>query len=302
MMGAMELPTVGWIGAIGISMILIVWFVFVKTASNPLLVLAFAEFSANWAIPILSIAYLVSPLGADLRDNTGVHLKLAKFRGYTTSTLAGSPPSLGPELVASGSAAGGADQDRELGEPGGRTSDFEGADKRTPGDDVPALEDHIDARSASDGDGGALSPPPSATHIPHATETTESLLLEGFKIMFMDVAVQCCISLGIYLALAKDAAEAYQLTALQSALPTYGMGTFGLGLAEPCARIRCFTLTLVFICPIRSLRRWHGRCVNCSGSILRLFVSRRDAYLTIAFCMRSSDEARGAAAPCRRAR
>jgi hypothetical protein len=47
--------------------------------------------------------------------------------------------------------------------------------------------------------------------------------------MFMDVAVQCCISLGIYLALAKDAAEAYQLTALQSALPTYGMGTFGLG-------------------------------------------------------------------------
>jgi hypothetical protein len=129
MMGAMELPTVGWIGAVGISMILIVWFVFVKTASNPLLVLAFAEFSANWAIPILSIAYLVSPLGADLRDNTGVHLQLAKFRGYVTSTLTGSPPSLGPELVAAGSAAGGAAQDSELGDPGGRARDFEGAGK-----------------------------------------------------------------------------------------------------------------------------------------------------------------------------
>jgi hypothetical protein len=262
MMGAMELPTVGWIGAIGISMILIVWFVFVKSASNPLLVLAFAEFSSSWAVPILSVAYLVSPLGADLRANTGVHLRLATFRGYATSTLTGMPPSLGPGLAASsGHSAAGAEQDDELGGKADRCpSDKEGEDKRTFANDDPGVEDASDAMALTNG-GGATSPPPPASHLPQATESTHALLLEGFKIMFMDVAVQCCISLGIYLALAKGGAEAYQLTALQSALPTYGMGAYQLVPVDAYDLLHP-ALTWVPSCRFRSVRNWNGRCVH----------------------------------------
>jgi hypothetical protein len=271
MMGAMELPTVGWIGAIGISLILIVWFVFVKTASNPLLVLAFAEFSSSWAVPILSVAYLVSPLGADLRANTGVHLQLAKFRGYMTSTLTGSPPSLGPGLVASSAHSATTEQDGALGEADRCPSDVQGEDKRTPANEDTGVDDASDAVSLSNG-GGATSPPPPASHLPQATESTQALLLEGFKIMFMDVAVQCCISLGIYLALAKDAAEAYQLTALQSALPTYGMGT----LRTPSVPVdACDSLhpaltwaPLMSFFSQRTQLEWEVRTLTC-GKILR---------------------------------
>lgn len=49
-------------------------------------------------------------------------------------------------------------------------------------------------------------------------------------IMCMDVMVQLSKSLAIYLALASDAATAYQLTALDSYLPQYGMA-YTLGMA-----------------------------------------------------------------------
>jgi len=61
-------------------------------------------------------------------------------------------------------------------------------------------------------------------------EDTKTLLVDGLKIMFMDVTIQCCISLSIYLAVTKDGAVGYQLAAMQAALPTYGfayaLGTF----------------------------------------------------------------------------
>jgi hypothetical protein len=205
MMGAMELPTVGWIGAISLAMIPIIWFTSKDGASNPILVLAFAEFTSNWVLPILAIAYLVSPLGADLREHTGVVLRVSKFRDYAASQFASTT--------------------RNEAADANDTAISDGApETATPKEEnVLLAEPQIGHASCAMGE--AVQEPGAVSESPPPPETTKSLLKEGLKIMFMDVAVQCCISLSIYLALSRNAAEAYQLTALQSALPTYGIGT-----------------------------------------------------------------------------
>eukprot|EP00984_Skeletonema_dohrnii_P000584 scaffold189_cov124-Skeletonema_dohrnii-CCMP3373.AAC.5 len=66
----------------------------------------------------------------------------------------------------------------------------------------------------------------------HETTDTSAATLakEGLCIMACDLAVQLSKSLAIYLALATDAATAYQLTALESYLPSYGVA-WTLGMA-----------------------------------------------------------------------
>lgn len=206
MLGAMELSTVGWLGSISLSLILIVWFTSINGASNPLLVLAGAEFAAAWVLPILSILYLVGPLGADLRLHTGVHLQLHKMKSYWKDLRENSEPGLTEQRNA---------YDEINHEAGGVEAETE--EKETL-PDSRVVESGEPGETA--GGGEALAPPPPAP------QSTKALLKEGLKIMFMDVAIQCCISLSIYLALANNAAEGYQLTALQSALPTYGIGKY----------------------------------------------------------------------------
>jgi len=79
-----------------------------------------------------------------------------------------------------------------------------------------------------DGDSGVAEQQQQQGAAPPPPEDTKTLLIDGLKIMFMDVTIQCCISLSIYLAVTRDGAVGYQLAALQSALPAYGFA-YALG-------------------------------------------------------------------------
>jgi hypothetical protein len=227
MMGAMELSTVGWIGAMSLAMLPIIWFTSNANSSNPILILALGEFASNWTLPVLAIAYLVCPLGAELREHTGVHLQINKVRGYVSAYLRG-----GSDGVAG--TTNNNENDDAAAAP--TDEDKEGAGVTPPADDSPEEAMKQPESDLPDDEAKATAPdaksygtiPGETSHAPPPAESTKALLMEGLKIMFMDVAVQCCISLSIYLALARSASDAYQLTALQSALPTYGIGTFCL--------------------------------------------------------------------------
>jgi len=56
------------------------------------------------------------------------------------------------------------------------------------------------------------------------SEDTGGVLQQGLKIMCIDITIQSCLTCSTYLALNADSAVAYQLTALQSELPQYGLG------------------------------------------------------------------------------
>ncbi len=63
------------------------------------------------------------------------------------------------------------------------------------------------------------------------TPSGQNLLLEGLKIMAMDVSIQFTMTLGVYLSLVTDGAEGYQIASMQSAIPTYGIAyAIGIGL------------------------------------------------------------------------
>ena len=207
--GALELDTLGWLGAIAIGMVPLVWFTTVNGSTNRLLLLAGAEFTSAWALPVLAIAYICSPLGAELREHTGVKLELSELRKSLFVTLLGGSDST-PQND-------GCNENVEL----------EGANNEVycgTQDDDNCNQDEQPPPQDAAGSAYESSPPPEP-------ESTNDLLKDGLKIMAMDVAIQFCISLSVYLALLKDAAVGYQLTALQSALPTYGIAyALGMGI------------------------------------------------------------------------
>jgi len=49
------------------------------------------------------------------------------------------------------------------------------------------------------------------------------LIKQGLKVMFVDITIQFATTISVYLALNKDSAIAYQIMAMQSRLPSYGM-------------------------------------------------------------------------------
>ena len=203
MIGALELPTVGWLGAAGLGVIPLIWFTSVSSMNmkNRLTLLALAEFAAAWLFPILSILYIASPLGQDLRQHTGVSLKMTTLKnilfGMRTSE----------NDVSADHATTGSDEIQAA----------EGEHLMSP--DGPSYR--LSDESLEEVESPVLSEP----------ESNTKLLLDGLKIMIMNVVIQSCCSLGVYLSLLSNASEAYELTALQSALPTYGIAyALGLGI------------------------------------------------------------------------
>ena len=210
--GALELDTLGWLGAIALGMIPLIWFTTVNNSTNRLLLLAGAEFTSAWALPILAIVFICSPLGAELREHTGFKLELSKLHKSLLDTFLRS----NDDIMTNDDG----DENVEL-EPANR-------DKNYGTDNIDQEEQlHKETEtcgSTEDQVAPTSSPPPEP-------ESTKDLLKDGLKIMAMDVAIQFCISLSVYLALLKDAATGYQLTALQSALPTYGIAyALGMGI------------------------------------------------------------------------
>lgn len=190
-------------GGISIALIPIIWFVGLNGggASNTLFLLGSAEFASAWDLPLLSILYIVSPLGKDLREHTGVELRLHKL--YTSVALSFRDVQEEPEEK---KAVEMIEESKE------KQEGPEDADNSPQNEEPPTVAG-----------------PPTSEQI--KLQSTKDLLMEGLKVMVMDVAIQFCISLSIYLALIKDAAIGYQLTALQSALPTYGLAyALGLGI------------------------------------------------------------------------
>ena len=206
--GALELDTLGWLGGIALGMIPLIWFTTVKQAQNKLLLLAGAEFTSAWALPILALAFLCSPLGAEVREHTGFQLELSKLHKSLFVTF-----------------LGGSDEDTHTPNEGENVE----LEQTTGNNEYGThnygnvgLEEASSKETAAGADDTSPLPEP---------ESTKDLLMDGLKIMAMDVAIQFCISLSVYLALLKDAAVGYQLTALQSALPTYGIAyALGMGI------------------------------------------------------------------------
>jgi len=205
MLGARELPTVGWLGGLSLGLQLAVWFGASTNAVNKLLVYGGSDFVAAWCMPLVSTLYIIGPLGADLREHTGFRFELAKF--FNGFKLPGADSKHDGEIEVK-------ETSRLAKEPEATT--YQGVDQGT------AQENTVEDGKDSDAE---------AEVQPKETIKTRQLLGEGLKIMFMDVAIQACISLAIYLALAADSAEGYELAALQSALPAYGMAyAIGMGI------------------------------------------------------------------------
>mmetsp|Transcript_11282 Transcript_11282/g.23749 ORF Transcript_11282/g.23749 Transcript_11282/m.23749 type:complete len:702 (+) Transcript_11282:462-2567(+) len=213
MLGALEIPTTGWIMAISLSMTPLIWFTKVGASGSPLLLLSWAEFAAAWVYPVLSICYIISPLGSTLRENTGVSLSLSKLRKSIVNSFSPSTPNRSSRCKQSTTTQLPNDEER-LAEGNGEES-VKDAEESTPRNEEELAEN--DVAKTSD-DEGELS--------------TRDLLRDGLKVMAIDVVVQVCASLTVYLALAQDGAVAYQITALQSQLPTYGIAyAFGMAMA-----------------------------------------------------------------------
>jgi len=79
MYGALEYNTVGWFQTIGILMLPLIWFTCISKPIEPLILLAAAEFAVPYVTVVLVVLYLITPLGSDIRKNTGVSLSLTKL-------------------------------------------------------------------------------------------------------------------------------------------------------------------------------------------------------------------------------
>lgn len=196
MFGAIEFDTAGWMMAAGVGAIPLIWFTGLSTSIEPLILLAWAEFSQPYVTLILSVLYLATPLGSTLRDHTGVELSISKlcrsfrilFRGCSRD-------------------------DEEL----------------QPLTESLADHQHQDVSDTEEGNTNTEESNEASIH--EISDTSAATLAkEGMCIMALDLAVQLSKSLAIYLALATDAATAYQLAALDSYLPSYGVA-WTLGMA-----------------------------------------------------------------------
>ena len=79
MYGALEYNTVGWFQTIGICMLPLIWFTCLSEPIEPLILLAAAEFAVPYVTVVLTVLFLITPLGSDIRKNTGVSLSLTKL-------------------------------------------------------------------------------------------------------------------------------------------------------------------------------------------------------------------------------
>jgi hypothetical protein len=182
---------------ISLSLNLYIWFSYVETSSNPLTLIGIADYVYDLTIPLLTILYLITPLGSQICDRTGVHLSLSKL--LSVFSIQVKPSS----ALASTSTS---------------TSTFTSLNETTK-----LIND--DTKKKDNEEESASSTPTSTT-----PTSTMDLLLDGLKVMFMDVAIQACVSFTLYVALLEDSAVAYQISALQSALPAYGYG-YALGIS-----------------------------------------------------------------------
>ncbi|KAL7519123.1 hypothetical protein ACHAWX_004703 [Stephanocyclus meneghinianus] len=178
MYGALEYNLAGWFMAIGWSMLPLIWFMNLSKSIEPLILLALGEFAVPYCILLLSISYLVSPLGRSITESTGVELSINMLRRSFR------------DLFFLGRSVG--------------DSQAEQSSLLSENEEEQEAQNQVNEGSEHE-------------------SSAAGLVREGLCIMFLDVAVQLAKTLAIYMALKTDAATAYQLTALDSELPSYGI-------------------------------------------------------------------------------
>ena len=191
--GALEYNTMGWILAIGSCVLPVIWFANISKPIEPLLLLAFGEAAVPYCMLVLMFLYLKSPLGQTIREDTGVDLSITK--------LCQSFGQLVPSNV--------------------NDSTSQQEDEADANVEEPSNEAEADATVGD-----------KPSHEAEPDSSTNELVKEGLCIMALDVGVQLSKSVAVYLALTSDAATAYQLTALDSYLPPFGIAyTTGMAFA-----------------------------------------------------------------------
>ncbi|VEU42942.1 unnamed protein product [Pseudo-nitzschia multistriata] len=193
--GAKAIADIGWILLFSLTLTLYIWFSNVGTWSNPLTLVGIADISGDIVLPVLAISFLASPLASSIRERTGLSLSGSKvidnLRWQPTNGFA---PVVSKKVVS------------DNGEFFSRESTSLIGNRKS--EENSAFERSITTNNEA----------------PNGTNNTMKLFVEGFKVMFMDVAIQGCTSFTYYVALRQDSEVAYQITALQSALPQYGYG------------------------------------------------------------------------------
>ncbi|OEU12094.1 hypothetical protein FRACYDRAFT_244354 [Fragilariopsis cylindrus CCMP1102] len=193
--GSKATMEIGWIMTISLSLNLYIWFTYVDTSSNPLTLIGIADYVYDFTIPLLTILYLITPLGSQICNRTGVHLSFTKL----LSIFLQFKPSKTASSASSASSA-----------------------STSVNETTKLIKDVNETTKKKNNEESSSSTPMSTSTI--------DLLLDGLKVMFMDVAIQGCVSFTLYVALLEDSAVAYQISALQSALPAYGYG-YALGIS-----------------------------------------------------------------------
>ena len=193
--GALEFNTYGWIMSVGIGVLPLVWFTNISKPIKPLLLVALGEFAVPYVLIVVSVPYLITPLGKTIRENTGVSLSFMKL------------------LKSFGNLKAGLNNN---------TTDKHDKKSSTPAvSSKPQLTTSLlqDTAAKEGIEAGAASQrlsegQESGEDEPESMSTTGAIVRKGLCIMAMDIGVQVAKSLANYLALLTDAAAGYQITAL----------------------------------------------------------------------------------------
>ena len=256
MFGALEYDAYGWIMALGLGTLPLIWFTNLGGPLEPLILLAWGEFSVSYVTLALTILYLTSPLGSSIRDKTGVTLSLRKLMSsFGTLFCVGFR----------------------------KDADESSDDIDTPR--IDTAEDDSSRIVADDGEGSAASASDHELGGGGERSTTRELVREGLSLMFLDVSVQLAKSLAVYLALLTDRATAYQLTALDSNLPSYGLA-YSYGLSFTIKVVQCRLLGFI---QLRLTIRLpdHRAYIPDHARIQHLFQIRKH-YATLCFFPRTT--------------
>mmetsp|Transcript_10388 Transcript_10388/g.22196 ORF Transcript_10388/g.22196 Transcript_10388/m.22196 type:complete len:369 (-) Transcript_10388:1425-2531(-) len=199
----------GWILSISLQLNLYICFSSVGTWSNPLTLLGIAKISADVAMPVLAILFLLSPQGSSICDRTGLSLSVSKpfgGLGWQQPNSDSNGSLLSPVVAISNTNTNSSEDGVES-----CNNETTGLIHKTEHEKNATAKIETTNTTTSNGNS-------------EDTNDTMKLFFQGLKIMFMDVAIQGCTTFTLYVAPRRDSAVAYQIGALPSALPSYGYG------------------------------------------------------------------------------
>ena len=219
--GAGEIALMGWIGSIGTGIFAAIWFPNYRTFGNPLTLLGIAEITMDWLLPMIYVLVLVAtPYGKQIGERTGLELSFQKIIHYfivpsraiwrkitnqpkDTKTNTDNKTNITASKAIRTAAAEANAADYSQGGESEENKNEGNADPKNDKEKVFAISDD------------------------EVVEEVFTLVKQGIALMFVDLVSLAAGSATTFLALNADNAVAYQLTALASELPNYGLVATG---------------------------------------------------------------------------